>query len=74
MSAGPDALNRLRQAQELHQQGRCDEAELHYRDVLAVIPDNADALHLLGVLQAQRGRYEAAAHLIGRAALAASDN
>ncbi|HYK78145.1 MAG TPA: tetratricopeptide repeat protein [Micropepsaceae bacterium] len=74
MSAGPEALNRLRQAQELHQQGRHEEAESRYRDVLAVMPDQADALHLLGVLEAQRGRYETAADLIGRAASIASDN
>jgi predicted O-linked N-acetylglucosamine transferase (SPINDLY family) len=69
-----DDLNRLRQALELHQQGRYDEAELRYRDVLALMPDNADALHFLGILEAQRGRLEAAADLIGRAVLIASDN
>ncbi|MEA2824187.1 MAG: protein O-GlcNAc transferase [Alphaproteobacteria bacterium] len=74
MSAGPEALNRLKQAQELHQQGRHDEAETRYRDVLAVTPDNADALHFLGVLEAQRGRYEIAADLIGRAASIAPEN
>jgi protein O-GlcNAc transferase len=74
MSAGPDALNRLRQAQELHQQGRHDEAESRYRDVLALMPDHADALHFLGILEAQRGHYETAADLLGRAASIASDN
>jgi len=74
MSTGPDAFNRLRQARELHQQGRYDEAESRYRDVLAVMPDQVDALHLLGVLEAQGGRYETAADLIGRAASIAPDN
>src|SRR5712671_7057364 len=74
MSTGPDAFNRLRQARELHQQGRYDEAESRYRDVLAVMPDQVDALHLLGVLEAQSGRYETAADLIGRAASIAPDN
>jgi protein O-GlcNAc transferase len=50
-----------------HQAGRLAEAEAHYRQVLAAAPDHADALHLLGGIAYQTGRYEVAIELIGRA-------
>ena len=50
-----------------HQAGQLGEAETLYRDALAAQPDNADALHLLGVLASQIGRHEDAVDLIGRA-------
>jgi predicted O-linked N-acetylglucosamine transferase (SPINDLY family) len=50
-----------------HQAGRLNEAEQLYRQILQAHPDNADALHLLGVLAHQRGQNEAAVDLIGRA-------
>src|SRR5262252_4458905 len=56
----------LRQALELHQKGRLEEAERLYRDLLASRPNDADALHFIGVLKAQRGQFEEAADLIGR--------
>ena len=40
---------------QLHQAGRLDEAENGYRQLLAENPENAEALHLLGILRAQRG-------------------
>ena len=50
-----------------HQAGRLAEAEALYRQVLAVQPQNPDALHLLGLIAHQVGRQDAAADLIGRA-------
>jgi len=59
--------NMLAQAVAHHQAGRAAEAERGYRDVLAMDPRNADALHLLGVLALQSGHAEEAVTLIGKA-------
>jgi predicted O-linked N-acetylglucosamine transferase (SPINDLY family) len=50
-----------------HQAGRLAEAEKFYRQVLALQPDHAEALHLLGMLAAQTGRLDMALELIRRA-------
>jgi tetratricopeptide (TPR) repeat protein len=50
-----------------HQGGRLAQAETHYRETLALQPDHADALHLLGVIASQVGRHDVAVDLIGRA-------
>jgi protein O-GlcNAc transferase len=51
-----------------HQQtGRLDEAEKLYRQILALHPDSADALHLLGILCAQLGRHQEGVKLIRQA-------
>jgi tetratricopeptide (TPR) repeat protein len=50
-----------------HQAGRLSEAEACYRRVLAVQPDHADALHLLGVIAHQVKRHDIAVDLISRA-------
>jgi tetratricopeptide (TPR) repeat protein len=47
-----------------HQAGRLAEAEALYRQTIAVAPDHADALHLLGVIASQAGRHEVAVQLI----------
>jgi predicted O-linked N-acetylglucosamine transferase (SPINDLY family) len=57
----------LQIAIEHHQAGRWAEAAQVYRQILAKVPDNADALHLLGVLSSQTGHLGAAIELIGRA-------
>ncbi|WP_454017561.1 tetratricopeptide repeat protein [Azospirillum sp. Marseille-Q6669] len=49
-----------------HMAGRLAEAAQDYRVVLAVEPAQPDALHLLGVAEAQRGVHAAAAALIAR--------
>ncbi|WP_208852264.1 tetratricopeptide repeat protein [Roseomonas genomospecies 6] len=49
-----------------HMAGRLAEAEHDYRLVLAVEPAQPDALHLLGVAEAQRGAHAAASLLIVR--------
>jgi len=51
----------------LHQAGRLGEAEALYRRLLKANPRHADALHLLGLAQAQRRDYDEAARLIGKA-------
>ncbi len=50
-----------------HQAGRLTQAESLYRQVLAQQPENADALHLLGVIARQVGRNDIAVDLIGQA-------
>jgi thioredoxin-like negative regulator of GroEL len=57
----------LQAAAGWHQQGRLAEAEKVYVDVLEVQPDNADALHLLGLIRAQQGRPGEGRDLIERA-------
>src|SRR6202163_3612238 len=55
-----------RHAMALHQAGRLDEAEALYKHALRANPRKFEALHFLGVLEAQRGRYEEADRLISR--------
>ncbi len=50
-----------------HKAGRLKEAEAVYRRILEADPENADALHLLGVVARQAGRHDAAVDLIQRA-------
>lgn len=50
-----------------HQVGQLAEAEALYRQILAIEPNHADALHHLGVIAHQVGRHEVAVELIGRA-------
>jgi tetratricopeptide (TPR) repeat protein len=52
----------------MHQSGKLESAAQLYRKVLAQEQENADALHLLGVLHHQRGEHARAVELIGRAA------
>jgi tetratricopeptide (TPR) repeat protein len=61
----------LQQALDLgvqhHQAGRLREAEAVYRQILASDPNNAHALHLLGLLNSQVGQGDAAVDYIRRA-------
>lgn len=52
---------------QAHRQGQLDTAEAVYDEVLRRNPDTADALHLKGLVNLQRGRAEAAQELIARA-------
>ncbi len=61
------ALEDLSEGVRHHNAGRLDEAEAMYRRVLKAHPDNADALHLLGVAARQAGRHDVAVDLIQRA-------
>jgi predicted O-linked N-acetylglucosamine transferase (SPINDLY family) len=52
---------------EHHQAGRLQAAEQLYRQILALEPDHAGALHLLGLIAHQVGKHEVAVVCIGRA-------
>src|SRR5207248_3677367 len=64
---GFELMTKLRQASALHQQGQLGDAERLYHEVLAIAPDQPDALHFLGVLESQRGQHEAGLALMARA-------
>jgi tetratricopeptide (TPR) repeat protein len=57
----------LARAIEHHRAGRLQAAEQIYRQILAVAPDQPDALHLLGVIASQAGKPEVAVQYIERA-------
>jgi len=61
------ASRKLGAALQHHQAGRLPEAEVAYREVLVLDPDNIDALHFLGVISHQRGEHGRAAELISQA-------
>jgi tetratricopeptide (TPR) repeat protein len=64
----PDLAPRsLDAALALHRQGALKEAARAYQDLLAADPEQADALHLLGVLRHQQGDHARAVDLIRRA-------
>lgn len=51
-------MQALYQALHLHQQGRWQQAMVLYKTVLKADPKNADALHLLGLLEAQHESFD----------------
>jgi len=57
----------FRRGVEHQRAGRLAEAAAIYRQILAQIPRNKDALHLLGMVEHQAGNDQAAAKLIGEA-------
>lgn len=57
----------LQDARDQHRTGRLVEAERLYIRILDEAPDNAEALHLLGVLSGQKGDAEKAVDLLRRA-------
>src|SRR5262245_3544951 len=57
----------LATAVQHHQAGRLHEAEQTYLQILAVDPDHAEAVHLLGVIAIQLGRADVAVEHIRRA-------
>ncbi len=62
-----DIHEMLAEAARLHGEGELTEAERLYRRVLALDPDQVEALHLLGAIAAQSGRLDYAVELIGQA-------
>lgn len=60
-------MHTLPQAIEYHQAGDLDAAESLYREILASDPEQADALHLLGLIQHARGDGAGALDLVRRA-------
>ncbi len=68
LSAAPDPLlASLQQAMQYQQHGQLDQAHDLYQQVLAQAPQHPDALHLLGVLEAQRRNFDRAQALIWQA-------
>lgn len=57
----------LQAALDHHRSGRIDQAEAIYHELLRKHPDHADAQHLLGLVEHQRGNNAAAAQWIERA-------
>jgi tetratricopeptide (TPR) repeat protein len=57
----------LQAAFQHHQAGRLPEAEAFCRRILQVAPDNADALHLSGLIAYQTGKIGVAIELVGKA-------
>ena len=60
-------IDTIQRAIRRHQNGELEQAEALYREVLQLEPNNADALHLLGVIANQRGQNEIAVDLIEKA-------
>jgi Flp pilus assembly protein TadD len=76
-TARPDSLDRLSeligQAQGHEQAGRLNEAEEALAHALALAPEHAAALHLLGVVGFRQGRVEEAAALMERSIAASPE-
>jgi tetratricopeptide (TPR) repeat protein len=62
-----DIMQTLREALGQQQQGRLREAEKLYARVLKAMPENFDALHLLGLVKAQTGQMGEAYRLMSAA-------
>lgn len=71
---GPVDASMLEDLIQLHRSGRLDEAEAGYRKFLSERPDDPEALHLFGILRAQRGDVEEGLRLVSRAAELAPEN
>ena len=63
----PPSAAALKRALSHHQHGRLAEAEGIYRTILDRDPRQFDCLHLLGVINRQRGQSDTAIDLISRA-------
>lgn len=57
----------LRQALKLHDEGRLDEAERLYRQILETAPDHPVVLNLLGLVAQSKGLHEQAVSFFARA-------
>src|SRR5262245_50988794 len=56
----------IQQGMAAQRSGRLEDAETQYKRVLAVDPNQFEALHFLGLLEAQRGNLAEADRLVGR--------
>jgi predicted O-linked N-acetylglucosamine transferase (SPINDLY family) len=70
----PQPATPLQRGIALHRSGDLVGAEREYRAQLAVDPDNADALHLLGLIAYRAGDHREALALVGRALAREPDN
>ena len=64
----------LQQAHHLYQQGKLDQAELHYSAILKAQPKHFEAKHMLGILRFQQGRNAEAVELIDEALMVQPDD
>lgn len=51
-------MNKLEQAMDFHKQGKLDEAEETYKDLLNEEPDNADVMYLYATLKMSQNKFE----------------
>ena len=65
----PNPMEQFKLAIEHHQAGRLEEAERICKRILELQPNNADAMHMLGVIAFQIGGSKVAIQLIGKAIL-----
>lgn len=65
---------KIEKAIELHKAGRLSEAEVAYRAILRARPNDADALHFLGMLRMHQGRRPEAIELVRRSLKQAPNN
>src|SRR5262249_56276582 len=61
-----DLIAAIQQGMAAEQAGQLGIAEAHYKSVLAAEPNQFEALHFLGLLEAQRGNLAEADRLVGR--------
>jgi len=66
-SAEDHATDPLDAALALHREGRMEEAETAYRAILRQSPERPEAMHLLGVLYGEMGRFDEALRLLADA-------
>ena len=59
--------SKLRDAIALHQQGRIEQAEAAYREILQLEPRHFEALHMLGLAAFQKGELQTGIDLVGKA-------
>lgn len=59
--------NLMKEAAKNHQSGKLAEAEINYRNIIAIDPQHTDSYHLLGVLAFQVGRFDLAVTFIQQA-------
>lgn len=67
MNMSRNSQELLQQAVEVHRSGDLARAAGLYRSVLKQEPNQADALHYLGVIAMQNGKFDDAAEMIGQA-------
>jgi len=62
-----DAQKLVLSGTQLHSAGQLDQAERIYQQALSIEPNNADAVHLLGIIACQRRQFELGAELMSKA-------
>ena len=67
LEATGDVETKLQQAFSFCQEGQTQRAEQICQQILKDVPSNAEAIHILGIIAYQVGKYEVAAGLIKRA-------